>query len=374
MDVVCPQCNATYRIPDHRLPAQKAVLTCKRCNYRIPVHPLASGIKAAGDAASSQAQSGKGISGTPRQAIANEILETYPPIASYDARKYRFDQIIKPNKRGKFKTNLNKLKIKLLEVTQPIVDRLLDGDEHVVGVAAGLGYYPLELIFGNGLLTMLYNRFVLVATNRRLVAVNTNYRLTKPTHYLFQFPYAEMKKVSKGLFGTSLTLTRKYGKKRIFTGINRSLAGEMKSWLSDQINPEQVVVPATCLQDNLCPACLTALPIKLTACPRCRVPFKTPKNASLRSLLLPGWGDMYLGHRVLGCFELLGALIIWCFAMSLILQDQLEGAAIGVMLLLFFNGMDALLTLHMAKKGYILAKKQPERNIQKNTAATASAA
>ena len=363
MDLVCPQCNATYQIPDDRVPAKKAILKCKRCEYRIPVKPLAASAETRRNRAPAQPLTKKNDIALRKKAIANEILEPYPQLAAYDACVYQIDRILQPNKKSSYKTRLNKFKVKLLELVKPVVDRLLEENEQVTGIAAGLGYYPLEIFLGNGVLTMLYNRYVLVATDRRLLAVNTNYRLTKPAHYLFQFPYGDIKKASSGLFGTGLILNRKQGKRRIFTGLKRSLAKEMKLWISERIGSDQTASQSEQLQDNLCPACFVPLPAKLATCPQCRASFKTPKSAALRSLLLPGLGDIYLGHRLIGCFELLGGLAIWLLALSMILGGEADGIAVGVILLIFFNGMDALLTLHMAKKGYILVKQQPQRNI-----------
>lgn len=363
MDLVCPQCNATYQIPDDRVPTKKAILKCKRCECRIPVKPLTAPAETRRDRTPAQPLTKKNDIALRKKAIANEILEPYPQLATYDASAYQIDQILQPNKKSSYKTRLNKFKVKLLDLVKPVVDRLLEENEQVIGIAAGLGYYPLEIFLGNGVLTMLYNRYVLVTTDRRLLAVNTNYRLTKPAHYLFQFPFGDIKKVSSGLFGTGLILKRKQGKRRIFTGLKRSLAKEMKLWISDRISSDQVVSHSEQLRDNLCPACFVPLAAKLIECPHCRVAFKTPRGAALRSLLLPGWGDIYLGHRVIGCFELLGGLAIWMLALSMILGGEADSTAVGVILLIFFNGMDALLTLHMAKKGYILMRKQPQENI-----------
>ena len=81
----------------------------------------------------------------------------------------------------------------------------------------------------------------------------------------------------------------------------------------------------------------------------------------LRSLILPGWGDIYLGHRVLGFLELLGALMVWLIVIVLV-ADGAVGT--GLIFLIFCNGIDALLTLHMARKGYILEKHQERLPMQ----------
>ena len=81
----------------------------------------------------------------------------------------------------------------------------------------------------------------------------------------------------------------------------------------------------------------------------------------IRSLILPGWGDIYLGHRILGCLELTGSLIVWTMVILLLAAGEI---GTGVFLLLLCNGMDALLTRHMARKGYILEKHQERMPLQ----------
>jgi hypothetical protein len=53
--------------------------------------------------------------------------------------------------------------------------------------------------------------------------------------------------------------------------------------------------------------------------------------------------------------ELMGAVMVWVCAMAMLLTGE-PGIWVGaVFLLVFYNGMDALLTFFMAKKGYMLA-------------------
>ena len=78
----------------------------------------------------------------------------------------------------------------------------------------------------------------------------------------------------------------------------------------------------------------------------------------LRSLILPGWGDIYLGHRLLGCFELLGSCFIWLFVILSLLSGHPDGLIPAFFLLLVYNGIDSILTYFMAHKGYSLEKRQ----------------
>jgi predicted Zn finger-like uncharacterized protein len=358
MNIICPQCNATYRIPESRIPASKASFPCKRCGKRVVIGPAAP---AGGD----QVQPAETHSRPPKAAPApaahvSAIVGELPEVKAFAPQRYALDHLLLPDKKGRFKTRLNKLKLKLLGAVQETVDRLLDRDERVMHIAAGTAYYPAELFFGNGWMTLLYNRYILVATNKRLVAVNTNYKMNKPTHYLFQFPYAEIKKASRGLFGTSLAIARKRGNRRTFTSISRSLADEFKTFIDSKIDPSASPDAEAPSEDNLCPSCFTPLADHLSICPDCRAIFKSPRKAALRSLLLPGWGDIYLGHRFLGFLELLGSLVVWGICMALLLSDQTSDRTVALVILVFYNGMDGLLSLHMAKKGYSLEKSRPQ--------------
>jgi len=287
------------------------------------------------------------------------LAAEFPEIAAFAPETYDLDRLLLANKKGKFKTRLNKLKLKLLGAVQGTLDRLLDRDEQVMHIAAATAYYPAEVIFGGAWMTLLYNRYILVATNKRLVAVNTNYKMNRPTHYLFQFPYNEIKKISRGLFGTSLALTRKKGKRRTFTTISRALSAELKTFIESRIDPAAELEAAAQSRDNLCPACFAPLAGQLSSCPKCQAVFKSPGKAALRSLLLPGWGDIYLGHHFLGFMELLGSLLIWVFCMILLLSSDPGALSMGLAILLVYNGMDCLLSLHMGRKGYILEKSRP---------------
>jgi len=73
---------------------------------------------------------------------------------------------------------------------------------------------------------------------------------------------------------------------------------------------------------------------------------------SIWSLLLPGLGDLYLGHRLLGILEIMGSVLVW----GIVILNFLEGKYAILTLLVLVNGTDAFLTYHMAKKGYMLAR------------------
>ena len=64
---------------------------------------------------------------------------------------------------------------------------------------------------------------------------------------------------------------------------------------------------------------------------------------------------MYLGHRLLGVFELMGSALVWLIVVSVLLSGGGESIAMAAVIFLFYNLLDGLLTYHMAKKGYMMA-------------------
>ena len=357
MKIICSKCNTTYNIKDNIVPqAKKMVVKCKKCGSRIV---LESGSKRPDKMAgvSHPLPMPHATQAAPDQ--PGEILSVYPQLTDLSPGKFALAEILMPSKKGDFKTGPNTQKTKILAAVKDVVQKMLRKEEVVLRVAAGTAYYPVEIFFGNGWLTMLYNRYALIATNQRLLMINTNHRMTKPAHYVFQMPYSNIKTVERGLLRRNIVLEPKKGKRKTFTSMKTYLSAEMSRFIRSQIESESLVeTPDSTLMD-LCPACYTALEKRLGNCSACAAEFKAPKKAMLKSLILPGWGDIYLGHRLLGCFELLGTLFIWFIFLGLLMSGLAEDLIFGLFLLVFYNGADSLLTFYMARKGYILEKKQP---------------
>jgi hypothetical protein len=183
-------------------------------------------------------------------------------------------------------------------------------------------------------------------------------------------PYEAVHKVSRGLFRSSLRLKRQTGGWRIFNALKRASSAEMQEMIQSRLSADKDLKGAAPALENLCPACFEAAPSGAEACPACQAAFKGVGKAALRSLLLPGWGDMYLGHRVLGALELLGSLFVWLLVLSMVLDGGSENLVVAGVILVFYNGVDALLTRHMARKGSMLETSQTRAHIQAQIATT----
>ena len=350
MNIICPTCNKTYLIRDDKLSTRRAKATCKNCGGMIVIE--SSGDVWTGREEKSPAGRGQDIRTSADNAIAQEILRDYPELREISSDKLLLKEILSPDKKGRYKTTKNKLKVKVLMAVSEVLNKALKNGEKVMRVGKGTAYYPAEIFFGNGWLTMMYNHYAIIATDRRVLCINVNARVKRRTHYIFQILYEDIKNIKRGLLG-SMSFLRKSLKKRVFTNVSRRISKDLKNFIMEKAaslteTPKEVL-------ENLCPSCFAPLEKGLSSCPTCKASFKEPKRASLRSLLLPGLGDLYLGHRVLGSFEIAGSLLVWAYAILLVMSGQQEGLFIAVITLLLYNGFDGALTYFMAKKGYMLA-------------------
>ena len=356
MKIVCPQCNASYMIPDNKVPKDKTVnATCKRCGKKFAVQSRGEIRPPQPTLTKEKAKVQISSESRPTDTGANKVIfDQYPDLQALPVSHFDFNQILTQNKDGSVKSRKNRFKVKILNAVGDIIPNILIEDELVVRIAKGTAHYPLEIFLGNGLLTMIYNHYAIVCTTKRILFINIDRRIMKPTHYIFQLAYREIKKISRGAIFGSLVFVPNRGKKRAFSGMKRALSKEIKEYVS-----EKTATPMTARSEHvhadLCPACYTGLEKGLSVCTTCNTAFKEPKKALIRSLIIPGMGDFYLGHRALGTLELIGSIIIWLIIITTLMSGEEGGVPFAVALLVLFNGLDGLLTYHMAKKGYMLA-------------------
>ncbi len=167
--------------------------------------------------------------------------------------------------------------------------------------------------------------------------------------------YRDIKRVKQGPLHNHLMLYRIDGKSRIFASVKRYLLKELRQFIiSKKDSIKSIEVPKESAE-NLCPSCYVPLQNGLSQCPYCKAHLKEPKKALFRSLVLPGWGDLYLGRKALGILELMGSVIVWVFVTSLLLEGREGNLVLALFLLLFYNGQDGLFTHQVGKKGYMLA-------------------
>ena len=237
-------------------------------------------------------------------------------------------------------------KLKLMQSVAPILRRCLNDGEEVVHVSSGIVNRLWEQMF-MGAWAALVNQTTLVLTDRRLLLIHMSGK--KPQSYVNQIPLTAVKKVG-GAFALKVELA--VGAVTL-TGV----PGPSRKFFKERL-AQTGGAPAGGLE-CLCPKCYTHHEGFTEHCSNCNADTKSPKVAALRSLVLPGLGDFYLGHHVMATMEIVGSLITWGVAVFLIIEGTetqepiLQGVGVGVILMA--NILDALLTRAQARKGMMAA-------------------
>jgi len=368
VQIICPSCNTAYHIRENRVPpGKKGAAICKKCGHKmiIQVHDQYA-MRTEPAAEDPHHPPVPPVPETRQPAVpCDALFETtvrneYPGLNELSLEKYDLEGVFFQNKKGGNRGRRNKRTAKILISIHGLLEKILENGEMVKKVCWGTAYYPFEILLGNGFLTMLYNRYCIIATDRRLLFINVNYRMNKPSHYLFQLQFQDIRKIKRGIFGGSLTFYRVQGKRRHFMGVKSYLSKELYGFVTKKREAVAHAEHTPREPENLCPVCFSPLQKGLVRCTHCWAGFKRPRKALLRALLLPGLGDFYLGHRFLGVLEMTGSGLVWLFVLSSVLSGVPANMVVSGIILLWVNGFDGVLTYHMAKKGYMLDHKKGE--------------
>ncbi len=358
MIVTCPDCKAEYNIPDEKIGTQRMKATCKKCVGEIIIEPPLTAEKIVEEVVVADAMENEAVQSVAQVAeddAARAVREHYPQYHGLLEERIIFTEVLDANKKGSYTTRQNGFKLKILQAVYGKLSQILLPDEQVYRVGQGFAYYPTELFFGNGFLTLMYNNYAILCTNKRILFCNITYRNAKTTHLFFQMQYEELTKVKRGLLGRNLVFLRKKGKKRVFQYMKGYASKGIKEFIDAKVVETASGAETGEFLEHLCPSCFVPLKAGLENCPDCNALFKRPAQAMIRSFLLPGLGDLYLGHRSLGSIELLGSMFIWFIVISMLLSGEEGVLVIAMLIVIFYNGADALFTWFMGRKGYMLA-------------------
>jgi hypothetical protein len=368
VQIICPNCNATYNIRENRIPpGKKGSAVCKKCSHKMI-------IQVQDQYSMSTEHVTEGQSNPPAPPVPEDLhshvpddglfetnlLNEYPRLHELFLEKYDLEGVFFQDKKGGNWGRRNKGIARILISIHALLEKILKDGEMVKKVCWGTAYYPFEVFLGNGFLTMFYNRYCIVGTDQRLLFINVNYRMNKPSHYLFQLQFQDIKKIKRGIFGVSLTFYKMQGKRRHFMGVKSYLSKSLHGFVMKKREAAALAEHTRREPENLCPVCFSPLERGLVRCMHCWAGFKRPRKALLRSLLLPGLGDFYLGHSFLGVLEMTGSGLVWLLLVSSVLSGAAANMVVAGVILLWVNGFDGVLTYHMAKKGYMLEHKKGE--------------
>lgn len=242
----------------------------------------------------------------------------------------------------------NRKRAELLAKAAPVLKAALAPDERVQYVTTGIVNLWWEQLMA-GWVSLLINRTTLVLTTQRILLIHTTSR-GRPESYANEVRLDAIRSAKRGWMSGYLKLVLGRGS-RSLTYIRRSDSKQLVTMVTGRPS-------ATGGVSGLCPACFEPAE-EHHACRRCRTPVKSPLKAALRSLLLPGLGDFYLGHRSLASLEMVGSVASWLVIIAIVIpsfgpestQPAAVMAIIAAAILLGLNSFDALLTYGQAKKG-----------------------
>lgn len=257
-----------------------------------------------------------------------------------------------------------RIRFKMLRAIDSQLRRMLRSDERVYFVTSGTTTDASEHFFFNAGIAQALNRRALVLTTERVLLLQIDHR-QRPRELASQISYASIAEV-KATWSGGCRLRFRNGERLNFIGVPTADRRELAALLDEMVttraaDPLEGTGPAL---EHLCPYCFAAVPGHPENCPSCHGRFKLVRTAMLRSLLFPGLGSLYLGHRAIAVLEMLPAAVAWLtlFIAPLIMVPAESRQAAGwnafcaavakVLLLAAFHGFDALMTRHYALKGH----------------------
>ncbi len=269
---------------------------------------------------------------------------------------YDYEMMFKAD--GFFARQRAKKRFKLLKGVDAKLRRVLHAEERVYFMTTGTTVSIGEQFFVGWVAHYLNMRAIIFTTERvLLVAVDGKKRAEK---LVSQIPYASIGSVKStwtGICRIKLVNKETYS----FQGVPKADRKFLAEFLADLVSGTAAPFQRGHGIEHLCPHCYTFVPAHPAACPGCSGAFKLPGKAALLSLLFPGLGDWYLGHRGFAVLEMFGAGFMWLVFVVLPLitppDPELGPLDAGywitvAVILLIAHGIDAMMTRHFALKGH----------------------
>lgn len=246
-----------------------------------------------------------------------------------------------------------KRRAKLIQQIEPTLKKMLMPKEEVLYVAKGTQSSTSEALFMGAYWATVMNQTVFVLTNLRILMLRSKSN-GKPTHTFWVLYYSEIDQFQPTWTGT-LKLKLKDGKKFTFTGFPKLDRKAMPTIFQDAIdNYRKLNFQPNVSQsrENLCSHCFQVVPKDRYVCRSCGSEFWTPRELALRSLIFPSWGDICMKHYQFATVELLGYVISWIVAISILTSPSPEEGFFLLGFIFFIeHPVDAMLTYSVAKKG-----------------------
>ncbi|MCA8982871.1 MAG: hypothetical protein KDA76_03850 [Planctomycetaceae bacterium] len=255
-------------------------------------------------------------------------------------------------------------RVKLLKQVEPLLLQSLSRGEEVVYIAKGVQYSLLEA-WMMGIWARSINQTVFVLTNIRVLMFRTD-GAGRPKNTSWTILYSEIKKFN-GRWNGMMSLKLNDGSKLLFSGFKRQDRRRMPTIFRQAYEwylAKGIALNCSQSLEKLCSHCLTNMPKGEYQCSHCQAEHWTPFEIAWRSFVFPSWGEFVMGHSLMAIIELLGGFFTWSFLVActgLALKHADVGYLIsGLTMFAVGNGLDALLTSHIARKGLHLKKRPAE--------------
>ncbi len=285
-----------------------------------------------------------------------------------EAAPYDYPMLFKAQ--GFWARQRSKKRFKLLKAVDPKLRRILLPGEKVYFITTGTTISLGERFFV-GWFAYYLNMHALAFTSTRVILLQINSR-KRVRELVSQMPYATIASIRStwnGMCRVKMLNRTTYN----FQHVPRADRKLLAKFLLGIVQGTNAPFQRDRGIEHLCPHCFTSVPGYPAECPSCHVPFKSATKAGLRSLIFPGLGDWYLGHRLFAVLEMLGASFLWfafLFRPLLAPPGPMEAAPdrgywITVGLILLVTHLIAgMMAHHFARKGHHLAGVAPERSSQ----------
>lgn len=243
-------------------------------------------------------------------------------------------------------------KLKVLNGIEPFLMKVIKNDEKVYYISYGIKNSMFDHMF-LGAIAYFINRKIFVFTNKRIVMVKYHGKF-KPSELYCEIPYQHIVNIKSTLSG-NIKLHFSDGKKELFTGIPK-VDRRYISTIFAKLKENGIAGKEIGSVLNLCPHCFERVDGFPHECTKCHGKFKSPNKTALLSLIFPGIGDIYLGHKGLGVLQVLGGLLVWLsfsIPQPATATSEASGPTLLGALILFvaMHGIDSLVTMNTAKKG-----------------------
>ncbi len=254
---------------------------------------------------------------------------------------------------------------KILAGLRPMLLVALEPGERIRYAARGVDRGAV----GRSVLVQLANQTALVLTDRRLLMVQVD-RKGAPRDVKNQARLPAIRSAKAGAL-SPLEVRLQDGTKLRWAQVPRRDRRALAERLPERV-PAEPAGPGPSLE-HLCPACLKPVPGRAGAtriCPNpsCRIPFRDPARAILLSVLLPGLGELYLRHHLLGSVGFVVSLGVLALAAFWAIQAAVIGTgsseAVGLLVLAAVvvvgsRAVEWVLVRHMARKGLVPLAERP---------------